>query len=175
LIELMVVVAIIGVLTTVAIPSFLRYQLRSRSSEALVNLAAIGTAQAIHFAEYGIFLGVASPVPASAPGNSRSAWTLGSNFDTLGWAPEGSVQFQYQVIVDSGAAGSLRFTAEARGDVDGDGQPSFWAFIKPGPGGGLSGAFPATTCVGSGVVSLGVANSIEVPGPCDPYSGRSVF
>jgi len=175
LLELMVVVAIIGVLTTVAIPSFLRYQLRSRSSEALVNLAAIGTAQAVYLAEYGTFLGVASPVPASAPGNNRSAWTPGSNFDQLGWAPEGAVQFQYQVIVDSGEEGSARFTAEARGDVDGDGQPSFWAFIKPGPSGGLGGAFPATTCVGSGVISLGVANAIEVPGPCDPYSGRSVF
>jgi prepilin-type N-terminal cleavage/methylation domain-containing protein len=175
LLELMVVVAIIGLLTTVAIPSFLRYQLRSRSGEALVNLAAIGTAQAVYFAEYGTVVGVASPVPATAPGNGRSVWTPGSNFDELGWAPEGGVQFQYQVVVDGGAPASARFTAEARGDVDADGQPSFWAFIKPGPGGGLNGAFPATTCVGSGVISLGAANAFEVPGPCDLNSGRSVF
>jgi type IV pilus assembly protein PilA len=175
LVELVIALAIIGVLSAAAIPSFLRYQLRSRSSEALVNLNAIGTSQAIYFAEYGTFLGVASPVPASAPGSSRSPWTLGSNFDTLGWAPEGSVQFQYQVVADSGAAGSVRFTAEARGDVDGDGQPSFWAFIKPGPDGGLGGAFPGTTCVGLGVVLHGFADAIEIPGPCDPSSGRSVF
>ena len=175
LVELMIALAIIGVLTTTALPSFLRYQLRARSSEALVNLSAIATTQEIYFAEHGEFLEVTSPVPASAPGSSRSAWTLGSNFDTLGWAPEGSVQFQYQVVADSNPGESVRFTAEARGDVDGDGQPSFWGFIKPGPSGGLSGAFPGTTCIGSGVVAGNTVNAVDTPGPCDVSSGRSVF
>jgi prepilin-type N-terminal cleavage/methylation domain-containing protein len=175
LVELVIALAIIAVLTTATIPSFLRYQLRSRSSEALVNLSAIGMTQEIYFAERGTFLGIAAPVPASPPGSSRSAWTPGSNFDTLGWAPEGSVQFQYQVVVDSSAGGSVRFTAEARGDLDGDGQPSFWGFIKPGPNGGLSGAFPGTTCSGAGVVSHSIANAIEIPGPCDRSTGRTVF
>lgn len=175
LVELLITLAIIGVLTTAAIPSFIRNQLRSRSSEALVNLSAIATTQQGYFAEHGAFLGVSSPVPASAPGSGRSAWAPGSAFDTLGWAPEGSVQFQYQVVTDTGGAGSVRFTAEARGDVDGNGQPSFWGFIKPGPGGGLSGAFPGTTCVGSGVVRGGLANAVDTPGPCDPSSGRTIF
>ena len=47
--------------------------------------------------------------------------------------------------------------------------------IPAGPGGGLGGAFPGTTCNGAGVVSHGIANAIEMPGPCDPSSGRSVF
>jgi prepilin-type N-terminal cleavage/methylation domain-containing protein len=175
LVELMIALAIIGVLTTAALPSFLRYQFRARSSEALVNLSAIATNQEIYFAEHGEFLEVASPVPASPPGSSRSAWTFGSKFDTLGWAPEGSVQFQYQVVTDSDQAASVRFTAEARGDVDGDGQPSFWGFIKPGPSGGLSGAFPGTTCIGSGVVAGNAVNAVDTPGPCDASSGRSVF
>jgi type IV pilus assembly protein PilA len=175
LIELMIALAIIGVLTTAALPSFLRYQLRARSSEALVNLRAIATNQEIYFAEHGEFLGVESPVPASAPGSSRSTWTLGSNFDTLGWAPEGGVQFQYQVVSDNSQTESVRFTAEARGDVDGDGQPSFWGFIKPSAGGGLSGAFPGTTCLGSGVVAGKLVNAFNTPGPCDASSGRLVF
>jgi len=175
LIELMIALAIIGVLTTAAIPSFLRYQLRSRSSEALVNLSAIAKTQEIFFAEHGAFVGVASPVPATAPGSRRSAWVRGSEFDTLGWTPEGSVQFQYQVVADTNAAGSVRFTAEARGDVDGNGQPSFWGFVKPGPDGGLAGAFPGTTCLGSGVVSGNSFNAVDTPGPCDPASGRTVF
>jgi prepilin-type N-terminal cleavage/methylation domain-containing protein len=111
LIELVIALAIIGVLTSAAIPSFLRYQLRSRSSEALVNLSAIARTQGFYFAEHGEFVGVASPVPAIAPGSSRSAWTPGSDFDTLGWAPEGGVQFQYQVVADTDGAGSVRFTA----------------------------------------------------------------
>ncbi|HWE31202.1 MAG TPA: prepilin-type N-terminal cleavage/methylation domain-containing protein, partial [Polyangia bacterium] len=38
LIELMIVVAIIGVLAAVAIPSFIKYTRRSKTSEALMNI-----------------------------------------------------------------------------------------------------------------------------------------
>ena len=41
LIELMIVVAIIGILAAIAIPNFLRFQLKAKSSEAKTNLAAI--------------------------------------------------------------------------------------------------------------------------------------
>ena len=67
-------------------------------------------------------------------------------------------------------------TAEARGDVDGNGAPSFWGFVKPAGGSGLAGTFPGTTCVGTGVVAAGTGgNALEVPGPCDASSGRTVF
>ena len=41
LIELMIVVAIIGILAAIAIPNFLQFQLRSKTGEAKTNLAAI--------------------------------------------------------------------------------------------------------------------------------------
>ena len=41
LIELMIVVAIIGILAAIAIPNFLTYQMKSRQSEAKTNLMAI--------------------------------------------------------------------------------------------------------------------------------------
>ncbi|MEN8160249.1 MAG: prepilin-type N-terminal cleavage/methylation domain-containing protein, partial [Myxococcota bacterium] len=40
LIELMIVVAIIGILAAIAIPNFLQFQLRSKTGEAKTNLAA---------------------------------------------------------------------------------------------------------------------------------------
>ena len=46
LIELMIVVAIIGILAAIAIPNFLRYQLRSKASERKANLQAIFNAEA---------------------------------------------------------------------------------------------------------------------------------
>jgi type IV pilus assembly protein PilA len=61
LIELMIVVAIIGILAAIAIPNFLTYQLKSRQSEAKVNLGAIKTSLIAFQAERGCYLGIASP------------------------------------------------------------------------------------------------------------------
>ncbi|HEX8706279.1 MAG TPA: prepilin-type N-terminal cleavage/methylation domain-containing protein [Myxococcaceae bacterium] len=44
LIELMIVVAIIGILAAIAIPNFVRFQARARQSEANVNLKSLFTA-----------------------------------------------------------------------------------------------------------------------------------
>ncbi|MEK6713510.1 MAG: prepilin-type N-terminal cleavage/methylation domain-containing protein, partial [Nitrospirota bacterium] len=43
LIELMIVVAILGILAAIAIPNFMRFQAKSKQSEAKTNLGAIGT------------------------------------------------------------------------------------------------------------------------------------
>ena len=43
LIELMIVVAIIGILAAIAIPNFLQFQAKSKQSEAKSNLGAIFT------------------------------------------------------------------------------------------------------------------------------------
>ena len=51
LIELMIVVAIIGILAAIAIPNFLKYQAKSRQSEARINLAGIFVAETAYFAE----------------------------------------------------------------------------------------------------------------------------
>lgn len=55
LVELMVVVAIIGVLTSVAIPNFRRYQAKSKTSEAKINLASIYSAQTTLQSDYDHF------------------------------------------------------------------------------------------------------------------------
>ena len=55
LVELMVVVAIIGILSAVAIPNFQKYQARSKTSEGKLQLAAIYTAEASFYADYNIY------------------------------------------------------------------------------------------------------------------------
>ena len=47
LIELMIVVAIIGILAAIAIPNFVKFQMRSKVSEARLNMKAIATASLI--------------------------------------------------------------------------------------------------------------------------------
>jgi len=55
LVELMVVVAIIGLLSAVAIPNFQKYQARSKTSEAKLQLAAIYTAEQSFYSDYNIY------------------------------------------------------------------------------------------------------------------------
>jgi type IV pilus assembly protein PilA len=47
LVELMIVVAIIGILSAIAIPNFIKFQARSKQSEARTNLKAIYTAETV--------------------------------------------------------------------------------------------------------------------------------
>lgn len=55
LVELMVVVAIIGLLSAVAIPNFKKYQARARTSEAKLQLSAIYTAEQAFFSDFSIY------------------------------------------------------------------------------------------------------------------------
>ena len=175
LVELMVVVALIGVLSAIAIPSYLRFQLHAKVSEATTNLAAIAITEQSFFTEKGYYASVADPVPAVIPGNFRAAWGGSADFDELGWIPEGAVYFQYLVSAD--AQGGGRFTAEAAADIDADGAPSFFGYVKPGGGAGIDGRLDGTTCQGTGVFSpaSGSNTAKQVAGPCDALSGRKVF
>ncbi|MBK7948644.1 MAG: prepilin-type N-terminal cleavage/methylation domain-containing protein [Deltaproteobacteria bacterium] len=142
LIELMIVVAIIGVLASVAIPSFINYQLSSKRTEAYANLSALAKAQKSYFAEYNTF------VPAlSEPGftlgsvapttTTRSKVPLETAFAAVGWVPDGDVFFDYDTATP-GNSGSgtctcvdACFTAAAYGDLDGDGSISALVFAHP--------------------------------------------
>jgi type IV pilus assembly protein PilA len=55
LIELMIIAAIIGILATIAIPSFLRYQAQARQAEARTNLSGIFVAETAYFGERSRF------------------------------------------------------------------------------------------------------------------------
>ncbi len=55
LVELMVVVAIIGILSAVAIPNFKRYQAKSKQSEAKIQLAAVYSAEVSTKADYNSY------------------------------------------------------------------------------------------------------------------------
>lgn len=55
LVELMVVVAIIGILSAIAVPNFKKYQAKSKQSEAKIQLAAIYNAQVGTLADYDTY------------------------------------------------------------------------------------------------------------------------
>ena len=177
LIELMIVVAIIGILAAIAIPNFLRFQLKAKSSEGKVNIAAIRTAETAYNSEFSTFvICAASPAAAPGPRIPYLVATAGAGFDVLGWAPEGSVYFQYAVATDS-APPSSAFTASAMADIDLDlANFQSWAYVTPVPG-TLVGVNGLGACVGAGVwdATAGSATLLSQVGPCDALSGQSTF
>jgi type IV pilus assembly protein PilA len=60
LIELMIVVAIIGILAAIAVPAYQDYMVRSKVSEAILRLDEVKTAVSDYFAYYGAFGSAAS-------------------------------------------------------------------------------------------------------------------
>jgi len=101
LIELMIVVAIIGILAAIAIPNFLRYQQKARQSEAKTNLGAIFTSETSYFGEYSKYNTV---------------------FASLGWEPKGTTKYAYAVV----GINASQFSAEATSNLDSDATVDRW-------------------------------------------------
>jgi prepilin-type N-terminal cleavage/methylation domain-containing protein len=145
LMELMIAVAIIGILAATAIPLFSRYQNRSKRSEAMTNLNAIAKLQIAYFGANGIYY-EAAPMPGPPLGPNKRIWDAVSQaeFGPLGYQPEGAVVYSYAVTMDpglcscppGGAGLPSCFTAEAHGDLDGDGSVAVIAFFHAGESGG---------------------------------------
>jgi len=76
LIELMIVVAIIGILAAIAIPNFIKFQARSKQSEAKANLKAAFTAEKAYIQEKDAYSTLINIVGFSPERNNRYAYFL---------------------------------------------------------------------------------------------------
>lgn len=79
LIELMIVVAIIGILAAIAIPNFIKFQARSKQSEAKANLKAMFTAEKAYFQEKDKFSSLVGEVGFAPERNNRYAYYLAAS------------------------------------------------------------------------------------------------
>jgi prepilin-type N-terminal cleavage/methylation domain-containing protein len=132
LIEMMISIAIIGVLAAVAIPGFQNYQARSRRSEAYANLASIAKVEKGYYSEYSSYVETTAPQPGGGLSTLKRAWTPAAELDysVIGWRPEGQVFFDYEVAVSGGCPALDCFTASSFGDVDGDGNVSIISYAQ---------------------------------------------
>jgi type IV pilus assembly protein PilA len=125
LIELMIVVAIIGILAAIAIPNFLTYQAKAKQSEAKVNLGGIFTSATSYFAENSTFVaanqGLLGYSPTGNPkynffwGNTAFAFTPGAPATITCTNPAAITSAPATV-----GASATSFTAGARGNIDSD-------------------------------------------------------
>jgi type IV pilus assembly protein PilA len=147
LIELMIVVAIIGILAAVAIPAFMKYIRRSKTVEATMNVrklfdSSVSYYEAEHANAAGAILAKAFPDPIGpSPGQNTCCGQAGdkckpqtTNFDSAQWAAlnfsvDDPFYYWYQ-YVSSGTDTSAKFSAYAYGNLDCDG--TFSTFQRSG-------------------------------------------
>ena len=122
LIELMIVVAIIGILAAIAIPNFLKFQAKSKQSEAKTNLKGVYTAETGYFGEQNSY----------------------GTFQTVNWDPVGTARYRYTLVTSGTDLGDMTvtigawtggptpawtanaFTAGAQGNIDSDTALDVW-------------------------------------------------
>lgn len=134
LIELMIAIAIIGILASTAIPSFNLYQKRTKRTESLSNVQSLAATELSYSHEFGVFIPVLVSQPGGGLGSTGRPWTAvhTAAFGGLGWNPEGNVFFDYDVNTGGGCCPNLDcFTATGYGDLDTDGTVALIQFAKP--------------------------------------------
>ena len=146
LIELMIVVAIIGILAAIAIPNFIRYQLKSKTTEAKTVLGGVKTSQEAFRAEIDNYANVTTTQPSGLAGTVKGDWGSATDypcpttcdrdqpdtcnvFDCIGYSPSGSVYYRYRSPHrQASTAITAEFASGAQADLDGDGDVGEFAY-----------------------------------------------
>lgn len=148
LVELLTVVAILGVLASIAIPGFLLYLRRAKTSEATGNInelfqngaalyarhtGADGAVQGLNAAIVTNCVAPSNPLSPANPGPEKQKFPGGPGFKLIDFTIADYVYYGYEMVsVGTGPGLSCGYTAgtqslytfRARGDLDGDGLQS---------------------------------------------------
>ena len=185
LIELMIVVAIIGILAAVAIPNFIRYQLRTRAGEGRINLAAIRTAEEAYLAEFGRYVPFVS-TPAAAGvglGSVKKPWVAcpipvvpaSPGHCIIGWQPDGPTYYNYVAATDPTATS---FTVTSESDIDAELTINYWGFERANAAGVVTAPAANPSCPVGSVLDMTANPPVpanNIVGPCAFDFGSTVF
>jgi type IV pilus assembly protein PilA len=135
LIELMIVIAILGVIASVAIPNFLKFMIRAKTTEATMSVRKLFDGSVAYFLT-DRFGPTGAPIPNQFPGSvgpmpnpatlgpqkvvtGVALWDAQPSWMALNFAFEDAHYFAYQYRSD-GQNNASTFTAYAFGNLDGD-------------------------------------------------------
>lgn len=118
LVELMIVVAIIGILAAIAIPNFVAMQLKAKRAEVPSNVDGIKTAELAYDAAFDGYVAASEFPTGGDPTKAQVTWDEASSggFNTIGWKPDGSVRGIYSVETPT----TTDITVTGYCDVDND-------------------------------------------------------
>ena len=163
LIELMIVVAMIGILASVAIPSFIRYIRKTKTAEAVYHIRRIYEGGRAYLLEENAHRGSIGtwnkqfPEPeaitpaatcCNRPGDKcipvEADWQT-NTWQSLQFGVSDPHYFRYEFAsTGSGGGNTSSFTARALGDLDCDGQLSTFEMIGLWNGSDMTGAGVST-------------------------------
>jgi type IV pilus assembly protein PilA len=192
LIELMIVVAIIGILAAIAIPNFIKYQLRSKFSEASSNIEALRKANEVLLqgerylefdtlgadyqpGQYWNFGGAILPTNC-VPGTGKQNWDP-ADLKMAGygdWTVEGATYFCYQVTqgcpgTNVGNQSGMCYSVGAQSNIDGTGLLGQVALVKDSlagiaaPAPALAPMYPQNGCTVDGGAVQGMPCAASSP------------
>jgi type IV pilus assembly protein PilA len=180
----MIVVAIIGILAAIAIPNFLRYQLRSKLSELKTNVEAISKSEEslrqserilCAGASTGAYVAFAAIPTGKTVNAQRLAWAAPDNLlaSTIDWSVQGNTYGQYQAATASAPTSGATCAApvgigafgyalsiSAVSDLDGDATLAtvgFWSPQMNSADGTVKTPAPSLPLVGDTTVCGGAA------------------
>ena len=108
LIELMIVVAIIAILAAIAIPNFIKFQMKSRQSEAVILMAGLYDAEIAFYAKNSVFT---------------------KSFKELDFSPMEAPKYYKNWYLNL-SANSNNFTATCSADLDNDHINDLWIITE---------------------------------------------
>jgi type IV pilus assembly protein PilA len=136
LVELMIVVAIIGILAAVAIPAFTKYVRRARTTEAVSHLSkewagSVSYYEADHTSAEGVVLTKEFPGPTAAWASATECGCQAGTY-CMGGNPVWNTDLVWQALgfsladphhympgyTSSGSGSSAKFTAFSKGDLN---------------------------------------------------------
>lgn len=116
LIELIIVVAIIGILAMIAVPAYIGQQTRAARTEAYSNLENLRLLEEQYFADNGCYYRTGGPPEVCT--NATISGVADIQAFLPGFKPGSGLQFNYQIVTDSTGTGggtASCFTATANG------------------------------------------------------------